>query len=212
MTGTNATSWISSTVAILKATTRDYNIVKDDNGLREAFHEAGRGLLLIEEALQNTETQLNGRGLVGDPKNAIKLLEACNTKANLSESIFKDVAQAPETSRFERYKAAVQQQGKGNTAEVLTWRMMEDVCNLAENHTTKEAMKDQIKGLRDAIDKLAKMEPSVPNEGSGNTFNSYGTGNQFNTLGGTQNNNTGNGYQFSGATFPGNVTFGNNQG
>ena len=100
MTGANVTSLISSTIAILKATTKDYNIVNDDKDLREAFHGAGRGLLLVEEALQTAETQLDGRGLAGDPRSAMSSLEACNTKAKLSESIFKDVAQAPETARF----------------------------------------------------------------------------------------------------------------
>ncbi|KAF2477160.1 uncharacterized protein BDR25DRAFT_208321 [Lindgomyces ingoldianus] len=208
MAGTNVTNLISSTIAILKATTKNYNIVKDDKGLREAFHEAGRGLLLVEEALQTAKIQLDARGSAEDPQSAMSSLEACNTKATLSESIFKDVAEAPETSRFESYKAAVQQQGKGKTAEVLTLWMMKDVCELAENDTIKEIMQNQVKGLRDAIDKLLKMEPSVPKEGSGNTFNSYDDSRQFNAPGGTQDINTGSGNQFSRTIFSGSVTFG----
>ena len=210
MTGVNVNSLISSAIAILEATTKEYNIINDDKGLREAFHEAGRGLLLVQEALRTAETQLDIHGLAGDPQSAMSSLEACNAKAKLSESIFKDVAQAPESSRFERYKAAVQQQGKEKTAEVLTLGMMKDVCDLAENDKIKATMRDQVKGLRNAIDKLSKMEPSVPNEGSGNMFNSYGDSRQFNAPGGTQNNNTGSGNQFTGASFSGPVNFGRN--
>ncbi|KAH7370321.1 hypothetical protein BKA65DRAFT_488176 [Rhexocercosporidium sp. MPI-PUGE-AT-0058] len=208
MAGTNVTSLISSTIAALEATTKHYNTVKDDKGLREAFHEAGRGLLLVREALQGANTQLDGRNLAGDPQSAIRSLQACNTKAKLSESIFKDVAQAPETSRFQRYKAAVQRHGQGRTVEVLTTGMMKDVCDLAENDAIKAAMEDHVKGLREAIDKLSKMEPSVPNEGSGNSFSNFG-GEQFNAPGGTQNitKGEGKGPQLPGANFYSTVSF-----
>ncbi|RYP32080.1 hypothetical protein DL768_011151 [Monosporascus sp. mg162] len=211
MADANVNSLISDTIAVLETTTKHYNTVKDDKGLREAFHEAGRGVLLIERALQTTQGQLGGRNLAGDPRSTICSLEACNIKAKLSESIFKEVAQAPEASRFERYKAAVQQQGKGKTAEVLTLGMMKDVCDLAENDTIKAAMEHQVAGLRDAIDKLSKMEPSVPNEGSGNTFISNHDSRQYNAPGGTQHNNTGDGNQFPGASFSAPLYFGKNQ-
>ncbi|KAF8849318.1 hypothetical protein BDZ45DRAFT_680600 [Acephala macrosclerotiorum] len=201
MTNANVTSLVSSTIAILKATTKSYNIVSDDKGLRDAFHEAGRGLLLVEEALQP---------LAGDPQSAMSSLEACNAKAKLSESIFKDVAQALEASRFERYKVAVRQVGKGNMVEVLVKGMMNDACDLVKNSAIEAAMKTQIKGLHDAIDKLSTMEPSVPNEQLCNTFSNYGSGSQFNAPRGTQNNSTGSGNQFPGASFSGPVHFGNN--
>ncbi|PVH68527.1 hypothetical protein DL98DRAFT_542347 [Cadophora sp. DSE1049] len=206
MAGVNVTSSISSTIAILKATKEDYNIVKDDSGLREAFHEAGRGLLLIEDAFQTAKTQLDGRNLAGDPQSITNLLETCNAKAKLSERIFNNVAQAPDTSRFKRYQAAVRQEGKGNTVEVLVTGMMNDVCGLAKDSAIEAAMKTQVKGLRYAIYKLSTMVPSVPNERLGNTFSRYGSGIQFNAHGGTQNNNTGSGSQFLGAST---VHFGN---
>ncbi|KAM6513146.1 hypothetical protein FALCPG4_015613 [Fusarium falciforme] len=111
MTGTNVTSLISNTVAILKATTKDYNIVSDGKGLRGAFHEAGRALPLVEKALHPAKTQVDGRDLARDPRNAMGSLEACNTKAKLSESKFKVLGQALETSGCERYKATVRQEG-----------------------------------------------------------------------------------------------------
>ncbi|KAM4066693.1 hypothetical protein HRG_000752 [Hirsutella rhossiliensis] len=82
-----------------------------------------------------------------------------NTKAKMSENIFKAVPQAPQpqTSRFEGYKAAARQEGQGRTVEVLVVGMMEDVCALAEipeNGAITPGMEDQVKGLHDAIDKL----------------------------------------------------------
>jgi NACHT NTPase-like protein len=197
---------ITRIIATLGVATKHYNAVKDDKSLREAFHGAGRGLLLVQEALEATKPHLQGRQRAGDAQSAP--LKACDVKAKLSEGIFKDVAQAPETSRFERYKAAVQQQGRGQSAEFLTIGMMRDVCNLAEESTIKAAMTERVKGLRDAIDKLSKMEPSIPNEGLGYAFNNFGPGDQFNAPYGTQNTTTGNGNQFPGASFSGPVSFG----
>ncbi|KAH7115566.1 hypothetical protein EDB81DRAFT_819857 [Dactylonectria macrodidyma] len=86
--------------------------------------------------------------------------------------------------------------------------MMNGVCALAENGAIKTEMEDQVKGLRDAIEKLSKMEPSVPKEGSdGDTFTNFGSGDMLNAPGGIVNKSTGSGNHFPGATFSGSVTF-----
>ena len=207
MEGANVNGLISSTVGTLESATREYNIINDDKSLQPSFYEAGRGLLLIVEALQTVQTHLDGHNLEGDPTSAISLLEVCYTKAKLSERIFRDVAQAPKTSRVERYKAAVRQEGNGATIEVLVKGMMKNVYDLAKGGAIEEAMKDKVKELHDAIEKLSTMDPSVSNAWSGTTFTSYGTASQFNNLGGTQNNSSGSGYQFPGANF-GTANFG----
>ncbi|KAH7115656.1 hypothetical protein EDB81DRAFT_820371 [Dactylonectria macrodidyma] len=202
------TDLISSTITTLEAATHHYNVVKDDKGLRGAFHEAGRGLLLVGQALQTAKTQLGGRNVAGDPQTAMGSLKECNTNAELSKSIFNAVAQAPETSRFERYKEAVRQEGKRRTVEVLMMVMMNDVCALAENGAFRAGMEDQVNGLRGATEKLSKLEASVPNEGSGDTFTHFGSDDMLNAPGGTVNKSTGSGNHFPGATFSGSVAFG----
>ncbi|KAM5359226.1 hypothetical protein ACJZ2D_014653 [Fusarium nematophilum] len=177
------TDLISTTITTLEAAIDHYNVVKDNKGLREAFHEAGRGLLLVGRALQTAKTQLDGRNLAGDPQSAMDSLKECNTNAELSKNIFNTVAQAPETSRFERYKEAVRQEGKGRTVEVLMMGMMNDVCALAENGAIRAGMEDQVNELRGAIEKLSKMEASVPKEGLGDTFTHYGSGDMLNAPG-----------------------------
>ncbi|KAH7008754.1 hypothetical protein EDB80DRAFT_763872 [Ilyonectria destructans] len=183
------TNLISSTITTLEAATDYYNVVKDDKGLREAFHEAG------------------GLNVAGDPQSVMDSLRECNTNAELSKSIFNAVAQAPETSRFEGYKEAVTQEGKGRTVEVLVMGMMNDICALAENGAIRAGMEDQVNGLRGAIEKLSNMEVSMPNEGSGDTFAHYGSGDMLNAPGGTVNKSTGSGNHFPGATFSGSVSF-----
>jgi hypothetical protein len=133
-------------------------------------------------------------------------LKECNTNAELSKDIFNAVAESPETSRFDRYKEVVRQKGKGRPVEVLMMGIMNYVCALAENGAIRDRMEDQINALRGAIEKLSKMEASVPNEKSGNTFTHYGSGDMLNAPGGTVNKSTGSGNHFPGATFSGPVT------
>jgi hypothetical protein len=210
MTSTAVTTLISSTINILKVIKENYQIIKDDKGLREVFHEASRALHIVEEALQAAKTQLHRRSLTERSQSAMTSLKACNTKAKLFESILKIISEAPETVRFERYKAAVQQEGNGKKVEDLAVEMMKDVCDFAEHDTMKIGMEQHVKRLRDAINKLLKMEASVSNESSGNSFYAYNDSNQFNAIGGTQNNNTGGGNQFTGASFSGAVNFAKN--
>jgi hypothetical protein len=210
MLDANFSSLVSSTITVLNSTKNDYNNVSGDRRLPRAFHEAGQGLLLIEEVFQYVKSQTDGRNIRGDHGDTIRSLEACKAKAELSEGIFKDVSQAPETERFEYYKRAVRRKGECNPVEVLVMGMMSDVCDMAKDSAIEAIMRTRVKVLREALEKLSKMEPSVKNKQSGNIFSSYGSGNQFNATGGAQNNNTGSGNQFSGASFSGPVHFGRN--
>ncbi|KAF9784162.1 hypothetical protein IL306_008315 [Fusarium sp. DS 682] len=171
---TTITDLISSTIRTLEEGIRYHKDVEDDNGLREAFHEAGRGLLPVNQTLQAAQ-----RNSVREPQSAMNPLRVCNTKANISASIFEAVAQAPETSRFEGYKEAVRQEGKGQKVEVLV-----------------------VKRLHEAIKKLFEMEPSLPKEESGHNFTHFGTGDQYNAPSGTQNINKGSGHQVTGGSPP----------
>jgi len=187
--------------AVLQTATRHYHAVKDDQGLPEAFHEAGRGLTLVVSTLQSVQL-FGGRALARD------VSRDCNPNATTAMSMFQNVAQAPQTSRLEQYTAAVRQQGEGSRVEDLVMSMMRGLlCNLASHSAIKGEMESQVRALEVAMGKLKAMGPSVPSERSANMFSNYGPGSQFNAPGGTQNNNTGGGKMFSGNSFPGDVTF-----
>ncbi|KAJ5390820.1 uncharacterized protein N7496_001888 [Penicillium cataractarum] len=196
---------VLSIITTLDVAIDHYKVPEDDKGLREAFHESGRGLPLIRTALHHVQSQLGRRQLTGNPERALASLRECIPKGETSERIFNAVAQAPETSRFEAYKAAVRQEGKGRLIEELLVGMMTGVCDVAEDL----AIDDQVKALREAIERLSQMEPSVPREESGAIFNNYGSGEMLNAPYGTINMSSGTGPQFPGATFSGSVSFGN---
>ncbi|EJT73267.1 hypothetical protein GGTG_10114 [Gaeumannomyces tritici R3-111a-1] len=197
----------ADTISAVEAAANYYSSVNNDKSLREAFHEAGRGQGLVRQALQAANLNLGGRKPT--EKTAV-LVEACRTKAKLSEGIFKEAAQAPEGSGFDRYKAAVEQ-NKGSTVEVLTVGMMKGICELAEDDAMKAAMETLVMELRDAVAKLSKMEPSMPTEEAGHNFTNFTNRgrDQINAPSGTVNRSEGAGNHFPGATFSGSVSFGN---
>jgi hypothetical protein len=97
----------------------------------------------------------------------------CIAKAKLFQSIFEDIAQAPKDSRLEHYRATVRQESKEYTVEVFVTRATNDVCNLAEDGTIEVVMKNQAKGLHDAIDKLSRIGSSVLNKGRQHVLQSW---------------------------------------
>ncbi|KAG7293963.1 hypothetical protein NEMBOFW57_004024 [Staphylotrichum longicolle] len=199
------TSLFADTINAVEAAATCYKSVKDDRSLRETFHEAGRGQGLVRQALRAANSNLGDRT---PTETTTELVKACHAKAKLSGGIFKEVAQAPEGSRFECYKEVVRER-KGSTVEVLTVGMMKDMCALAEDDAMKVAMEDRVVELCDAIAKLSKMEPSVPTEEAGHNLTNWGR-DQINAPGGTVNKSEGSGNHFPGATFSVSVSFGKN--
>ena len=202
-------SLVSSTISALERARKDYDVIKNDGSLRRTFHEAGRGLELVESGLQRVKTNLESKTTSTDLHSTAKSLEACNAKAKRSETIYKSVAQEQQISRHERYSSVAQQQGQATTVEALSIGMMKDVCDLAASNAAKGLMEDELRKLHDAINDLGRMEPSVSAERERVVISNWGSGQQFNNSGGgTQSNNLGSGHQFTGATFSGTVHFG----
>ncbi|KAG8168446.1 hypothetical protein KVR01_001195 [Diaporthe batatas] len=194
---------VSSTIKSLDKGIRYHEHVKEDNNLREAFHEAGRGLALVRNtflAIQSNSAR--------DSKKAMGQLKVCKTNADIAVGIFGTVfSQAAGTPRSKIYEQAVKQVGNGQPVEELVAKMMEDVRTLTDNFPIQHEVKELVKGLEEAIKKLSEMEPSVTKEQYGNKFTQSGSGDQFNAPNGTQNISKGNGHQFPGATFTGNLNF-----
>ncbi|KAL7806805.1 hypothetical protein V8C44DRAFT_338312 [Trichoderma aethiopicum] len=206
MTATKDTDPIASTIAVVQAAIRNYDVVKEEAKLGETFHEAGRALPLIEEALQTARILL----FTEISQAAAASLDSCSTGATLSEAVFKEVSQAPANARLQTYTTLIDRKGKSNLVESLVSGMMKNTCLFAKHCGLEASMQDQLTVLRDAIEKLAGMEPSaaVEQNAASCSFSNFGTGTQYNAAGGTQNNVTGNGKQFIGSTFQGTVTFG----
>ncbi|KAK4083215.1 hypothetical protein Purlil1_10907 [Purpureocillium lilacinum] len=189
---------LSSIIDAVQTAGAHYESVKDDMSLREAFHGAGRGLSLVNQALRSA--QYTSRG--ASPR-AMELLNSCQSKGESSEQIFRAVAEAPKTLRLEEYQMMVRQTDPEHTVETLVVGMMRNLCAVADDL----AIQNQVKGLKEAIKHLSRMEPSIPKEWSGDIFTHYGSGDMLNAPNGTVNKSEGHGNHFPGASFTGTVSF-----
>ncbi|PON25200.1 hypothetical protein TGAM01_v205887 [Trichoderma gamsii] len=205
MAVTKSADPISNIVTAVQAAMSNYQIVQHDKRLGDTFHEAGRKLTLIDNALSTIQTKTQG----DIAQAASTSLESCNITATSLETIFKKVSEAPIDERQQSYEAYIGPNGKSNLVEALAVKMMEHIRTLAtECDMEKENERQLLVELQAEIKKLQDLKPSVPIEQKvANHFLNPGNGNQFNAAGGTQNNATGSGSQFSGVTFTGAVTF-----
>ncbi|KAJ4183503.1 hypothetical protein NW759_017072 [Fusarium solani] len=190
---------IQRTIGSLSSAASEHGVVKEDTTLQEAFHEAGRTLPLIQQALEESPAELQGA-----TQKTLESLRECHVKAEICKDIFLAVADAQPEKRQEAYKEAVQKRSKGRAVEELAIGIATDVCGLGEIL----AIQKHVEGLRGAIDRLSNMEPSLPKAKTDGVFNHYGSGDQLNAPGGTVNKSTGSGPQFPGAAFHGSVSFG----
>lgn len=203
MAVTGAADSISNIIDIVEAARKKYELVKDDKMLGKTFHKAGHGLLLIKEVLSALRPHIP----VEVPKDTTSL-ESCSSTAELLETIFHEVSQAPADVRLQSYVTYIETNGRASLVEILVIGMMEHICQLATDCAIEDKMEDQLYELRTAIDKLAKMEPSVPvNQREMYHFANQSNGSQYNATGGSQHNATNNAKQFVGSTFHALVTF-----
>ncbi|RBR26343.1 uncharacterized protein FIESC28_00843 [Fusarium coffeatum] len=203
--------FIDKTQSHLANAAAEYEKVKDDQSLRFAFHQAGKGLTQVGDLLEQLKDLLSGHRLDNCLHNAKIPIKACMSKAECAASVFRHVSQAPEGSRFSIYNKLLSTEGSGLMVEVLLEGMVKCVCELVSETGCNEEMRDHVEDLQDFVDRIKSMQPSAMVDEQGAKFVSM-EGPQYNAAGfAEQNNNTGAGNQFPGATFQGEVRIGNNK-
>ncbi|KAH8587497.1 hypothetical protein B0O99DRAFT_526635 [Bisporella sp. PMI_857] len=193
MSSNKVENLLPDTLASLKRTAELCTTMNGVDDLLPVFHEVGRWVGLVQQTLQGAQDQLKAGTLDTEDDDLINTLKASKKSAKLLESIFKDVAPAAETSRLDRYQAAVRTQGK-DRVEVVLLKLLGCANDLVEDELIK-ATAEQSMALCDAVEELSTMESSVPEDGKAGFFHS-GSGDMINNTGlGTQNINKGRGTQ-----------------
>ncbi|KAK6512493.1 hypothetical protein TWF481_001377 [Arthrobotrys musiformis] len=197
---------ISSIITVIDATKRVYDAVEDEAGLPKNFKKSAAKLPLIVKLLEDAEK------FVGNtPDDSLKTaftptLESCKRQAASLQKLFEKVMPEEGGSRLDRYLKAARTIGKGGRVESLTMDILKDLQLLATRFPDFTNTRGQGQ-LKEAIEEIAKMEPSLP-DGFENavSYTHYGSGAQnVNTGTGVQNNNnstgnmnTGSGMQYIG--------------
>lgn len=166
----------------------------DSDSLPPPFGGMGKWLSLIQRTLQISLDQLK-KGTVFDEDDLIDYLKGSNPKTKLLESILEVVAPSLETSRMERYQAAVKQRRKGSEVEVLMLHLLQGAYILIEQGDI-DAPEEHTKALSDAIMAVSAVKPSVADDGDDTKYHHSGSGDMLNNTGsGTFNLNKGDGTQ-----------------
>lgn len=192
---------IANDIAIVEATKKVYDAANDRSGLPTQFRDVASKLPLVNDILRTASQYVRTSGLDIIPDPFASTIKACDTKATQLQAIFKNVVPHENKTRLKRYYRAVRAIGKGGRVETWMKGMLEDLQLLSINHATKVVTEDQSKQLKEAIEVVSKLEPSVPDEEfekTGHIFNNYGSGPMNNPVGGKNFfvQGSGNIYQF----------------
>jgi len=204
MSGTEANlvlGLISSVIAIIEASQKTYEAARNAQGLHEAFRKVAANIPLVldtlreaervqETAVKHLETKdATQQQAIAKTSIAVKpVIEACKQNAQALQKIFEAVLPSDGASWLERYRKALKTvlPGKERKVEELMEEILEKLQLLHTNGFFKASAKmDELKA---ALEDLASVSPSLPDEdgtgymhsGSGSLNVNTGTGVQKN--------------------------------
>ncbi|EPS38544.1 hypothetical protein H072_7653 [Dactylellina haptotyla CBS 200.50] len=201
-------SAIASTIAIIQAISKSYEIIKKISGLPAAFEEVNRQLPIVDQTLRNAKSRLRRDPDPTDEEESIisSIINPCQEKAGKLKEIFDKLQAQFETEngpvlwgKIRTTYRKVLAGTKAHRVESLMSDILKDTELLARNQIFKLAMAQDLAAIEKAIENLGSVGPSLPEsdfEGSG-TINATQTvasgahGQQNNVQGGENTFNTG---------------------
>lgn len=153
---------ISAVISIADGIKQVYDAASDPKGLPPAFKEVANRMPLVKNTLQAAE---NGIKADSDAAKGMEMvMDACKTKAEKLEDIFRKVLPEPDASRMDHYLTALRGYPKGSRVELLMKGILEDIQLLASNHGMKTVTKDEMEQLAKAIKIIEDIPPSADDE------------------------------------------------
>jgi hypothetical protein len=170
MSGFEVVALIGTTIGIIEVIPKIYQAIKDRKGLPKAFEEVNNKLPLIEETLKLVKSHSEDPNV--DSDESIKsTVRGCQDRATELKKIFEKIRDA-KTSNSKPikkwYRSIVLPLGQDHRVEELMKNILVDVQSLSNNQVFKAATRNQVqdlqKDLQKAIEELAQLEPSVPDD------------------------------------------------
>lgn len=190
---------ISSIISIVETTKQVYDAIEDEAGLPKNFKKSATKLPLISQLLEDAERYINTATDELIKAAITSDLEDCKIQAIQLQWLFEKVMPKGSDSRWDRYVKAARTIGKKGRVESLVGGILDDLHLLVTRFPQLMTSRGKEK-LENAIEEVAKMEPSLPDGFEQMpAYAHYGSGAQNNnTGGGTQNNNNSAGNQNNG--------------
>ncbi|KAK8908509.1 hypothetical protein QC760_002884 [Botrytis cinerea] len=192
-------SLISSIISIIETTKQVYDAIEDESGLPKNFKKSATKLPLISQLFEDTERYINKATDESIKATFTPTLKNCKVQALQLQELFEKVMPNGSESRWDRYVKAARIIGKKGCVESLVGGILDDLQLLATRFPQVITSRGKEK-LENAIEEVAKMEPSLPDGFEQMpAYAHYGSGAQNNNTGdGIQNNNNGAGNQNNG--------------
>ncbi|KAH9225074.1 hypothetical protein DL95DRAFT_254155, partial [Leptodontidium sp. 2 PMI_412] len=163
MSGIEIVGLIGAVVGLVEATIAISNSIQDLKGLPDAFGEVHKRLPLVEETLQAARRQFESESTDDESAGKIEpFLRSCNDKVLELKEIFEKIASSKKKSAMSLYRTIVLKLGKEHRVEVLMKNILEDLQILTSNQVFQVATQAQMAMLRDAIEELSQVKPSIP--------------------------------------------------
>ena len=199
MSGLEIIGGISAVITIIDVSVNVWKAAQKDAKVPDTFRAVAQRLPLLVSTLRTCHDQLktSQEPLPNDVVVSFsRIVDSCKAKARCLRDIFEETIPGEDASRVERYKKAVQLQGKGKRVEQLVQSISEDTAVLVNYHAVKSVRPDLPGLLQDLINELQNMEPSMSEErSSSRTFNNTNYGGSQNINSG-DNTNSGPGNQY----------------
>lgn len=159
-------SAIASIIAIVQATYSTYQVIEHIKVLPKEFNEVGQNLPLAKVTLSLARDQLQAQKLDESSWKALEpIVGSCEKKAKQLQDIFERVekgAKSTDASVFNLYRTSLLHLGKARRVETLMQDILKGLEALTMNQMFRTASQSQVDQLKEAIDKLFKVESSVP--------------------------------------------------
>lgn len=161
MSGAEVLGIISAIVAIVDATIKLSEAIKDEAGLPPNFKSAATKLPLVAKLLQDAEEYVEGSADQAVVSTFTPVLLGCKKKTMQLQQLFAKVIPEEGDSRFDSYLKAARTIGKGGRVETLMTGVLADIQLLATRFPKTLSQKDH-QSLTRAIDEVSKLQPSIP--------------------------------------------------
>jgi hypothetical protein len=199
MSGIEVIGLISGSITILESIGNLYNGIKGGKYSLPAFQTVAQQLPLAQGILRTVERHINESNPDDETCKALKTIsELCKEKCTRLETIFRKLAAKPDATRLQRYYSTVRQMGVENRVEILMRDIINDVQLIAGNRAIQAATEEQLNEMTKAIQRLADVSSSSPEEISPQMYVNKGSGPQnINSGEGRQTNNFVHGKQYN---------------
>ncbi|KAK2595214.1 hypothetical protein QQS21_007067 [Conoideocrella luteorostrata] len=202
-------SAIASTIAAVQTISSTCKAIQHFRDLPKEFKEVSRTLPLTEDTLSLARDQLQGTVLDDSSKIALEpIIRGCEERAKKLQAIFLKVQNGMKDTKdgsvLELYRNSLLRLGKTHRVETLMQGILRGLDALATNQLFRLAAQSHMAQLKEAINRLSTMEPSIPDsdfDSSSTIFNqsihSNGAGYQIHNSGHDHKTNIGSGKQYN---------------